>query len=335
MYGAKIMCVAESHFDENISDAEASIEGYKLFRNDRISGKKCGGSCVYVHTSILSNNLKSFNAPDTVGINLILNNNVIKLLSVYRSQNLSNLEQFQLLSQIENLKLSPSEDLIVLGDFNFPNVNWDNLTANCNTNTINNNLIIQKRYLDMFSEKGLTPVLNNGTVTRRRVVDNVLQESHLDQVLITNSDFITNAETVSALGKSDHVGVLVNLKFQNNTEYIQTEKKNWSKISPDQIQLLGSNINWDFSDNLTNTNHLWDELNSKLTSISSHVPVTKIKCTQNGEVLKKEPWDCSALKRKRKEKDLAWKLFEDTPLSQNLNAALHKQGEFEKNFLRK
>ena len=324
------MCVAESHFDENISDAEASIEGYKLFRNDRISGKKCGGSCVYVHTSILSNNLESFNAPDTVGINLILNNNVIKLLSVYRSQNLSNLEQFQLLSQIENLKLSPSEDLIVLGDFNFPNVNWDNLTANCNTNTINNNLIIQKRYLDMFSEKGLTPVLNNGTVTRRRVVDNVLQESHLDQVLITNSDFITNAETVSALGKSDHVGVLVNLKFQNNTEYIQTEKKNWSKISPDQIQLLGSNINWDFSDNLTNTNHLWDELNSKLTSISSHVPVTKIKCTKNGEVLKKEPWDCSALKRKRKEKDLAWKLFEDTPLSQNLNAALHKQGEFEK-----
>ena len=123
---------------------------------------------------------------------------------------------------------------------------------------------------------------------------------------------------------------MVNLKFQNNTEYIQTEKKNWSKISPDQIQLLGSNINWDFSDNLTNTNHLWDELNSKLTSISSHVPVTKIKCTQNGEVLKKEPWDCSALKRKRKEKDLAWKLFEDTPLSQNLNAALHKQGEFEK-----
>ena len=324
------MCVAESHFDENISDAEASIEGYKLFRNDRISGKKCGGSCVYVHTSILSNNLESFNAPDTVGINLILNNNVIKLLSVYRSQNLSNLEQFQLLSQIENLKLSPSEDLIVLGDFNFPNVNWDNLTANCNTNTINNNLIIQKRYLDMFSEKGLTPVLNNGTVTRRRVVDNVLQESHLDQVLITNSDFITNAETVSPLGKSDHVGILVNLKFQNNTEYIQTEKKNWSKISPEQIQLLGSNINWDFSDNLTNTNHLWDELNSKLTSISSHVPVTKIKCTKNGEVLKKEPWDCSALKRKRKEKDLAWKLFEDTPLSQNLNAALHKQGEFEK-----
>ena len=274
--------------------------------------------------------MESFNAPDTVGINLILNNNVIKLLSVYRSQNLSNLEQFQLLSQIENLKLSPSEDLIVLGDFNFPNVNWDNLTANCNTNTINNNLIIQKRYLDMFSEKGLTPVLNNGTVTRRRVVDNVLQESHLDQVLITNSDFITSVETVSALGKSDHVGILVNLKFQNNTEYIQTEKKNWSKISPDQIQLLGSNINWDFSDNLTNTNHLWDELNSKLTSISSHVPVTKIKCTKNGEVLKKEPWDCSALKRKRKEKDLAWKLFEDTPLSQNLNAALHKQGEFEK-----
>ena len=330
MYDTKIICVTESHLDATISDAELAIDSFKLFRKDRTSGKKCGGSCVYVHTSIMANYLEGFNAPDTVGINLTLNNNLIKLLCVYRSQNLTNFEQIQLLSQIENLKLSPSEDVIAMGDFNFPNVNWDNSTANCNTNTTNSNLVIQKRYLEVFSEKGLTPVLKNGTITRRRVVDNVLQESHLDQVLITNSDFVTNAETVSALGKSDHLGVLVNLKFQNNVDYIKTEKKNWSKMSPEQIQLLGSSINWEYSENIANTNYLWDELNLKLTSITEQVPVSKIKCTKNGEILKKEPWDCSALKRKRKEKDLAWKLFESTPLSQNLNVALHKQGEFEK-----
>ena len=61
---------------------------------------------------------------------------------------------------------------MVMGDLNFPNVNWDNLTSNCNINTTNNNLIIQKRYLEVFSQKRLNPLLNNGSITRRRVVDN-------------------------------------------------------------------------------------------------------------------------------------------------------------------
>ena len=56
---------------------------------------------------------------------------------------------------------------------------------------------------------------------------------------------------------------------------------------------------------------------------------------KNGEVLKKEPWDCRALKRKRKEKDVAWKTFDNAPISQNLNIAFHKQGEFEKKLTEK
>ena len=330
MYNAKIICITETHLDPTILDCEVSLENFKLFRKDRNSGKKFGGSCVFVHSSILAEYLDCFNAPDTVGINLTLNNQLIKLVCVYRSQNLTDFEQIHLISQVENLKINTSEDLMVLGDFNFPHMNWDNFTANCNYNSTNNNIIIQNRYLEVFSEKGLSPVLSNGTITRRRVVDNNLQESQLDQVLCSNTDFVINAETVSSLGKSDHLGILVNLKCQNNVKFIRTEKKNWSKISGEQIQLLGENINWDYSTNMLNTNSLWEEVKSKLHSITEHVPTSKIKCSKNGDIIKKEPWDCSALKRKRKEKDNAWKLFENIPISQNLNVALHKQGEFEK-----
>ena len=56
----------------------------------------------------------------------------------------------------------------------------------------------------------------------------------------------------------------------------------------------------------------------------------KLKCNKNGDVISKPPWDCSALKRKRKNKDLAWKRFEDYPSAENLNIALKTQGDFEK-----
>ena len=41
------------------------------------------------------------------------------------------------------------------------------------------------------------------------------------------------------------------------------------------------------------------------------------------------------LQRKRKEKDNAWKHFDDIPTSTNLNLALHKQGEYESKQLQK
>ena len=75
---------------------------------------------------------------------------------------------------------------------------------------------------------------------------------------------------------------------------------------------------------------MWDELYEKLMSISSHVPVCELKCSRNGDIITKPPWDCTALKRKRKEKDVAWRNFDNNPNSVNLSHALHKQSEFEK-----
>ena len=71
------------------------------------------------------------------------------------------------------------------------------------------------------------------------------------------------------------------------------------------------------------------ELESKLKLISNKVPKKVMKCTKNGEILFKKTWDCSMLQRKRKEKDKAWKQFDDLPSSTNLNLALHKQKEYE------
>ena len=74
---------------------------------------------------------------------------------------------------------------------------------------------------------------------------------------------------------------------------------------------------------------MWTELEAKLLSISAEVPKDSIKCFSNGTVISKPPWDCTALKRKRREKDKSWAMFHENPTNLNLNLAMQKQGEFD------
>ena len=330
LYNILIVCVTETHLTPEIKDCEIILENFKLYRNDRKTGQKGGGSCIFVHKSIDADFIPNFDAPDTTGIQTKIDGHSLKLVCIYRSQNLSFPYQNQLLSQISKLQINPDEECILVGDFNFTNVNWDSMTVNCNENTCNNNLILQKQYLDTFSEMGLSSVLEDGTVTRRRVVGGTLQESHLDQILCSNGDTVLSAETVSPVGKSDHLGILVNIKVKNNIEYIKLEKQNWSKMPSEKIQSYGDNINWEYSSEHLTSNQMCEELTTKLGTISEKVPKISIKTTKNGDLITKSPWDCTQLKRKRKKKDQAWKIFENSPIAENLNCALEIQGEYEK-----
>lgn len=328
IYDASIMCITETHLNSNITDSEISISNYNIFRKDRIVGKY-GGSCIYVHKSITAELITEFDAPDSVGIAVMINKIPYKILCVYRSQNLSSEEQVKLINEIEKVKTPILDQLIVLGDFNLPNVLWDSWSVNCPNDTNNKNLLLQKQYLDLFSVKGLVNCLPDGTITRRRVVDGVLQQSLLDQILVSNVDDVINSETVSPLGKSDHLGVLLTLKVENNINLIKTQKENWAKFPEADISNLGGEIGWEYTSVNLSSNEMWLELTEKLSSISSNVPKSTIKCTKNGDIISKPPWDTSALKRKRREKDHAWSTFDIDPTAAKLNIAMHKQLSFE------
>lgn len=330
LYNAKVICITESHATKEISDAEIKLNNFKIFRQDRINGKACGGSCIFVHNSIEAEYIENFDAPDSIGISIKVNNQCLKIICIYRSQNLTATERQELLNCINTLKCEPSEELHIYGDFNLPNVQWDIGRVDCPTNSRNPFFVIQRDFLDALTEKGLTPLVKDGTITRRRVVNDVLQESLLDQVLVSNPNTVENVETLSPLGKSDHIPILVTYKTKNNVQYMKTEKEMWSKFLPKHIIELGSTINWEFSSDELSSNQKWDELSSKLSQISGKVPKSKIKCSKNGEIVGKKPWDCSSLKRKRKEKDSLWRNFDSNPTSENLNIASQKQSQYEK-----
>ena len=329
MYNAKILCVTETHLNSDIVNAEVNLKGYNIFRKDRNTGKKCGGSCIYVHNTISANLLESFDAPDSVAIEVNLNTISLLLICVYRSQNLDDAAQEKLLSQISSVKSHTNREIKLIGDLNLPNANWDSMAVNCNQNSCNKLFNIQRNYLNAFTTMGLTPCLLNGTVTRRRVVEDTLQESHLDQFLTTSPEMVLNVETVAPLGKSDHLGIIANLKITNNSDFIKSTKENWSKFSVDDIIKLGQDIDWKYESEELDSDQMWEELSKKIYSVSKKCPKVTIKCTKSGVVVEKKPWDCTALKRRRKEKDQAWNKFETFPTSTHLNLALHKQGVYE------
>ena len=327
IYKALILCVTETHLTPEISNSEIALQNYNVFRKDRIRGK-CGGSCIFVHNSVNAEFLEDFDAPDSVGVVVTVNKRLYTILCVYRSQNLSPVDQLKLLSEIEKIKVT-SQELLVFGDLNLPDVKWDSWSVNCPENTTNRNFLLQKQYLDLLSSKGLSNCIHDGTITRRRMVNGVLQQSLLDQVLVSNMDTIINTETVSPLGKSDHLCVLTSLKVENMLNYINTEKENWYKFKETDIFKLGSDIDWHYTSVNLTSDEMWSQLVDKMSSISTKVPKSKIKCSKNGEIITKPPWDTSALKRRRKEKDHSWNVFENDPSASNLNIAMHKQQIFE------
>lgn len=331
-----VICITETHFNKDILDAELFIDGFSIFRKDRdfkidssindISGG--GGSVIYVRNCFNINLVESFSkAPDSLAVNIETSMGIICICCVYRSNSLNNVQNNELIASIDTICNGVNET-VVMGDFNLPNVSWDTGSVNGNISSKNQFLITQEKFMTMFNDRGLSWSFTNET-TRRRLVKDTLQESLLDQVLCTNDALVSGCKIVSPLGKSDHVGVLVELAASSdigNESKKKVVKPTWSKISSeDLLSFSVDNIDWNF-DSLESVQSMWDELHGKLKAVAATVPVASV-YLDNRPV--KLPWNTSALKRMRKNKDKAWDEFDNSPSEVNFSYACSKQLLFE------
>jgi len=333
-----VICITETHFNSDILDAEIFIEGFSMFRKDRdfkidnstsnISGG--GGSIIYIKNSCNASLVSSFlKAPDSLAINVNTSGGLISICCIYRSTSLNLEQNNMLLSCIKNISSEKNVfETIIIGDFNLPNVSWETGSVNSGISSKNQVLMIQQKYIDLFNDSGLTWYFTHET-TRRRLVKDTLQESLLDQVLYTNDALVNGCKIVSPLGKSDHVGILVELVVSPNTNKSPKQKilkPIWGKISSEELfNFSMNNIDWDYSCT-NNVQDMWVELHSKLESVAAAVPAASV-YLDNRPV--KLPWSTTSLKRMRKNKDKAWAEFDINPSDINFSCANSKQRIFE------
>ena len=284
----EVICVTETHFSSDILDAEIYIEGFSMFRKDRdfridnstanISGG--GGSIIYVKNCCNASLVNSFlKAPDSLAVNINTSGGLISICCIYRSTSL-NLEQNNaLISCIKSICSERNDfETLLLGDFNLPNVLWETGSINSNIASKNQFLVTQQKYMDVFNDSGLTWYFTNET-TRRRLVKDTLQESLLDQVLYTNDALVNGCKIVSPLGKSDHVGILVELVVSPDTNKCLKEKifkPIWGKISSAELLKFSlKNIDWDYS-STNDVQDMWAELHGKLETVAAAVPTASV-----------------------------------------------------------
>ncbi|KAL5257413.1 hypothetical protein ACHWQZ_G012381 [Mnemiopsis leidyi] len=186
----------------------------------------------------------------------------------------------------------------------------------------------QQEFMDIFNENGLTWYFTYDT-TRRRLVKETLQESLLDQVLYTNDALVNGCKIVSPLGRSDHVGIMVDLVVSPSADTSVKQKvlkPIWGKVSSEKLLNISINdIIWDYS-STNNVQDMWAELHCKLEAVAATVPAASV-YLDNRPV--KLPWSSTALKRMRKNKDRAWAEFDIDPSDINLSNAMSKQHTFE------
>ena len=177
----KIICVTETMFNENILDAEISISNSNIFRKDRL-GKGGGGSCIFVHNSLSANLIDSFDVPDCIAVKIDTSPIPIVVICVYRSTSLSIDENYYLIRKLDNFCNRKTNDyeIIMTGDFNLPNLKWDDSIIDGYIDSRNKFINVQKSFLDLFIKHNFQCLLDDNSITRRRWVDGKLQQSLLD-----------------------------------------------------------------------------------------------------------------------------------------------------------
>ena len=142
---------------------------------------------------------------------------------IYRSPNSSEANNLNLVALIDSLNFNEAN--IILGDFNFPNINWN--TFQCDNKA--------RPFLDVVSDHSLTQIVNFPTHCKGNL---------LDLFLTNQPDSLLNIDDLGNLHTSDHTMILAEFSF--NTEKSPTEQlyPDWKNLDVDGFKYYLNNVNW-------------------------------------------------------------------------------------------
>jgi exonuclease III len=185
--------LTETHLKSYVKDAEIAIEGYSMIRADRPVRPQGGVAiCYKQHLSAVES--RSFsNKTCEVCISQIVQLNVT-IVAVYRPPDTTKVLFKEALTEIERYLTDISKqksDLLIMGDLNFPNVNWDTKTAKSGCS---------KNDKDCFSD--LCKVMEDHFLIQ--VIDKPTRKDNLLDIVLTNSSDLVKRVTTEDTVMSDH-----------------------------------------------------------------------------------------------------------------------------------
>ncbi len=241
------------------------IEGYELYVNDH-NWKR--GVCLYIKHGIPCNQVEIFKEyEESVWCEIKLRGSDKLLVgSVYKSpsSNADNTKKLnEMLNQVADKK--PSH-LLVMGDMNFPELNWKEGTSP--DSLMNINTLFMEAVRDSFLHQHVTEPTHYRPGC---------QPSTIDLILTNEEGMVSNLEHLAPLGASHHTV----LKYRFNCYFVQGgnqgPKYQYHRADFESMRNEMKNIDWDECIGNMNTSQAWNTVEEKITEqMEKYIPKVRL-----------------------------------------------------------
>lgn len=237
-----ILALTETHLSPDITDNEVCMEGYTTFRCDRTL-KSHGGVMTYIKSSLASNELLKFSnlhcSINVVYVTLLK----LTVVNIYRPPNCTTVSFSEIMNKVRELPLlrvSPLQDIVVLGDFNFPRVKWPDgsiATGGTTEEQTQSSLL-----LNLIDDLFLTQMILKPT-----------RGNNILDLLFTNNKELIHHYEVSPTIYSDHNIISISLNHPSISDPV---------IEP-QVKPVMAEFDFSTCD--------WSEINAKFIAVDWHL----------------------------------------------------------------
>lgn len=247
--------------------AEYSINNYKMYSKN-LETDEGRGLILYIDQRLESSELKmNITFCENLFIKIKLNNNDKLLLGlIYRSPSNNSMEYIDSLCNLLNEAASKGfSHLLLMGDFNLPNINWT--TESCSGNENN----IDHKFLETVKDNFLFQHIDKPTRWRGTDTPHIL-----DLIMTNEENMISDLEYQSPIGKSDHCL----LKFTYNCYTLLKKNRKatklYSKANFSNFKEELNRIDWEEKLSNEDINANWDYFLSKMNELEEKYIPTKI-----------------------------------------------------------
>ena len=219
-----IIGITESWANKDITDAELGLEGYVMFRKDRM-GRRGGGVLLYVKDTIPAYEIQLREEADcneAIWCNLVTGHTTVTIAVVYRCPNITKESNDKILNAIREVSKG---DCIIMGDFNHGNIQWDTLEST-----------------GVEDQQCMCLIQDN--VLIQHVLEPTRGGRVLDLVLSSQKEFVDNVKIQEPLGSSDHNQLHFNIKIKSDKTKVRRCKRDFRKGNYKEMRTILEHIDW-------------------------------------------------------------------------------------------
>lgn len=219
-----VICITETWLDNRISTESLRLNGYQVLRVDRAFGANPHGGVLIAAKSKLNPTFIPHNTENEVAfLNIKMNRQILRLVVAYRTTALTQAEN-QLFIDFIQAKLENLQCCVMVGDFNYPGIDWVNLTTSTGS---------EQLFLDL--------VLSNSL--HQKILQPTRENNILDLCLCTDEDLVSEVDVRDTFSTSDHCYFVCNINMYPFIERVKTVK-NFNRADWDLIRGYLALVDW-------------------------------------------------------------------------------------------